>query len=85
MAKQLSTETATTPLCSGFFRCRVDVLLSRFSRSTISFAEFSVSTQKISAFFFDGEGLFWVGTLSRVIKVYQELYELPCIDLYYHV
>ena len=84
MAKQLSTETATTPLCSGFFRCRVDVLLSRFSRSTISFAEFSVSTQKISAFF-DSEGLFWVGTLSRVIKVYQELYELPYIDLYYHV
>ena len=26
-----------------------------------------------------------VGTLSRVIKVSQELYKLPYIDLYYHV
>ena len=32
-----------------FFRCRVDVLHSEFSRSTISFAEFSVSTQYIFA------------------------------------
>ena len=39
MTKKLST--ATTPLCFGFFRCRVDVLQSLFSRSTISFAEFN--------------------------------------------
>ena len=42
MAKQLST--TTTPLCFGFFRCRVDVLQSLFSRNSISFAEFNVST-----------------------------------------
>ena len=44
-AKQLST--ATTTLCFWFFRCRVDVLQSQFSRSTIGFAEFSVSAQCI--------------------------------------
>ena len=43
MAKQLSS--ARSPLCFGFFRCHVDVLQSKFSRSTISFAEFSVSTK----------------------------------------
>ena len=38
----------TVLLCTvWFFRCRVDVLQSLFSRSTISFAEFSVSTQCI--------------------------------------
>jgi len=41
--KQLSM--ATIPLCFEFFRCRVDVLQSYFSRSSISFAEFDVSTQ----------------------------------------
>ena len=45
MAKQLST--AATPLCFGFFRCRVDVLQSLFSRSMISFAESNVSAQCI--------------------------------------
>ena len=35
-AKQLST--TTIPLCFEFFRCRVDVLQSWFSRSTISIA-----------------------------------------------
>ena len=44
-ARQLST--ATTSLCLWFFRCGVDVLQSQFSRSTISFAEFSVSTRCI--------------------------------------
>ena len=43
MAKQLST--ATTPLYFGFFQFRVDVLQSYFSRKTMSFAEFNVSTQ----------------------------------------
>ena len=33
---------ATTPLCVWFFRCRIDVLQSYFSRSAISFAKFSV-------------------------------------------
>ena len=45
MAKQLST--ATTPRCFGFFRYRVNVLQSDFSRSTISFTEFIESTQCI--------------------------------------
>ena len=31
---------ATIPLCFEFFRCRVDVLQSQFSRSTISIAVF---------------------------------------------
>ena len=44
MAKKLST--ATTPLCFRFFRCRVDVLQSLFSRSTISFAEFNCLLRK---------------------------------------
>ena len=39
MAKKLST--AATRLCFAFFRCRVDVLQSLLSRSTISFAEFN--------------------------------------------
>ena len=39
MAKTLST--ATTPRRFGFLWCRVDVLQSLFSRSTISFAEFN--------------------------------------------
>ena len=39
MAKTLST--ATTPRCFWFLWCRVDVLQSLFSRSTISFAEFN--------------------------------------------
>ena len=47
MAKQLST--ATTLLCFGFFWCRVDVLQSIFSRSTISFAEFSGTSQAVSS------------------------------------
>ena len=34
-----------TGRCFWFFRCRVDVLQSWFSRSTISFVKFSVSTQ----------------------------------------
>ena len=32
------------PRCFGFYRCHVDVLQSQFSRNTISFAEFNVST-----------------------------------------
>ena len=45
--KQLSM--ATIPLCFEFFRCRVDVLQSSFSRSTIQhcsilLAEFNMST-----------------------------------------
>ena len=31
------------------------------------------------------DGRVSVGTLSRVIKLYQELYKLPYIDLYYIV
>ena len=45
MAKQLSTAT-TRPLCFVFFQCRVDVSQSWFSCSTISFAEFNVSTKR---------------------------------------
>ena len=37
----------TTQLYFWFFRCRVDVLHSQFSRSTISFTEFSVSARCI--------------------------------------
>ena len=43
MAKQLST--ATTLLYFGLLQRRVDVLQSYFSRKTMSFAEFNMSTQ----------------------------------------
>ena len=55
-AKQLSM--ATTPLCVEFFRCRVDVLQSSFSRSTISIAVFCLQNLICLHYYFCWSGLY---------------------------
>ena len=72
-AKQLSM--ATIPLCFEFFRCRVDVLQSQFSRSTISTAVFCLQNLICLLFIFADQvfidptffGIFVCGPLQSFV------------------
>ena len=87
-AKQLSM--ATTPLCVEFFRCRVDVLQSSFSRSTISIAVFCLQNLICLLVIFADQvfidptflGIFLCGPLqSFVVNVCKSV--KPCSQFYF--
>ena len=66
---------ATIPLCFEFFRCRVDVLQSQFSRSTISTAVFCLQNLICLLFIFADQvfidptffGIFVCGPMQSLV------------------
>ena len=87
-AKQRSM--ATIPLCVEFFRCRVDVLQSSFSRSTISIAVFCLQNLICLLVIFADQvfidptffGIFVCGPLqSFVVNVCKSV--KPCSQFYF--